>query len=311
MNCKECLLNLDDYIEGELDARTAGLVSAHISVCAACAREFEELNLEQNVYARYLLDVEASPTLWNGLSVGIEKTKSAQARGLFMRWREVLTSAFVSKQLKLSFAAAMALILIAAAISIMRYRQWHATTLESQAPEVGDGISAVNRKGQPEASASKGVAISRPEGNGANKVTDSAGSGQAAKLAYGGRRISYPLASRPKKNDKPMDSAPAIVRASVSPGEVVFKAEQDYQAAIATVSRQINEHRPESNSDALARFEDTISAIDRLIDETRQALRSSPNDPIIAQHMLTAYAEKLEALRRIASERRLESKTPF
>jgi hypothetical protein len=50
------------------------------------------------------------------------------------------------------------------------------------------------------------------------------------------------------------------------------------------------------------RFETALAIIDNTIQETRQAARQNPNDPIALQYLLTAYGKKVDALREMARE---------
>jgi len=80
MNCKEYLSIIEEYVEGELDERTAGFVTAHMAGCEACARAYEELQREQEMYADFLGDVKESPALWSAVRAGLEKEKAVNAR---------------------------------------------------------------------------------------------------------------------------------------------------------------------------------------------------------------------------------------
>src|SRR5947207_15576270 len=77
MKCDECLTLLDQYVEGELDEQAAKSLAAHMTTCRGCASAHGALRREQEIYASYLLDVEASPALWSSLNARIEKEKAS------------------------------------------------------------------------------------------------------------------------------------------------------------------------------------------------------------------------------------------
>lgn len=79
MRCEECLPLIEEYVDGELDARRVERVAAHLSSCADCANEFTELSREQEIYALYQRDVEVTPSQWNIISARIEQEKDARA----------------------------------------------------------------------------------------------------------------------------------------------------------------------------------------------------------------------------------------
>ena len=47
----------------------------------------------------------------------------------------------------------------------------------------------------------------------------------------------------------------------------------------------------------LAKFDASLSEIDRTIRETRRVVRENPEDPIALQYLLAAYSKKVEVLR--------------
>src|SRR5437660_10627839 len=68
MKCNECMNLIEQYIDGEAPERDAELVSAHLINCANCAREFETLTAEQEIYARYDRELEIPPSMWTAIA---------------------------------------------------------------------------------------------------------------------------------------------------------------------------------------------------------------------------------------------------
>ncbi|MCD9188119.1 MAG: zf-HC2 domain-containing protein [Pyrinomonadaceae bacterium] len=52
MSCERYIILLDEYVNGELDETTCGLVAAHLSVCRDCREELGFLQIEANVYGQ-------------------------------------------------------------------------------------------------------------------------------------------------------------------------------------------------------------------------------------------------------------------
>jgi hypothetical protein len=82
-----------------------------------------------------------------------------------------------------------------------------------------------------------------------------------------------------------------------SSDELVREAEQKYVEAIAMLSRDVKRRRSRLDAETAARFERTLTAVDRTIADTRRAARRHPGDPVAAKYMLTAYARKVDVLR--------------
>lgn len=72
MKCEETLALLDQYVKGDLDDRAAYRLTSHLAECEECTQAYELIQREQQVYSRFLLDVEASPRLWANVRKGIE-----------------------------------------------------------------------------------------------------------------------------------------------------------------------------------------------------------------------------------------------
>ena len=80
MKCEECLPRIEEYVDGELDGRTAERISDHLSSCAECATEFTELQREQEIYAQYRRPVEVTPAQWNIVRARIEQEKDVDVQ---------------------------------------------------------------------------------------------------------------------------------------------------------------------------------------------------------------------------------------
>jgi len=77
MKCEECLPLIEEYVDGELEGRTAERVTQHLASCAACADELAAVRREQEIYAGYRRDLEVKPAHWNVVRARIEQERDA------------------------------------------------------------------------------------------------------------------------------------------------------------------------------------------------------------------------------------------
>src|SRR5688572_7745335 len=109
MKCEACLGMMDDLIEGELNDSLAREVTAHIAMCGPCSRLYANLQYEQELYGKYLLDVEPTPALWANLRLEMEKEESFRASQPQLRLRRWLAIAFGGLRVTPRLAAALVL----------------------------------------------------------------------------------------------------------------------------------------------------------------------------------------------------------
>jgi len=73
MNCNECLLIIEEYVEDSLDPQTFRQATQHVAACGDCRTIYEELKNEQAVYSRYLLKIKEKPESWDAVRAEIRK----------------------------------------------------------------------------------------------------------------------------------------------------------------------------------------------------------------------------------------------
>ncbi len=274
MKCEQYQLLIEDYVDGVLDAKEAALVSRHIVGCAACARLQEELTREREIYSRYQRDVEVSPLLWSSIEARIKQERAGQPAGLITRTREWLAGAIAAPRLSPALVAALVVVAIGITVAVMSY------------------VNSRNR--ELVASRNSGPTIKGPDRS--EKTPPVSPPDNPAPT-------SSPETPTVAKNQKP-----AVVpkrRPSTSeptPAQLVQEAEQKYLTAIAILSRDVNRRRSELDPMVLAKFDASLSEIDRTIRETRRVVRENPEDPIALQYLLAAYSKKVEVLRGMTTD---------
>ena len=95
MRCEDCLPLIEEYFDGEADARAAASVAAHLSKCADCAAALDALRFEHEAYARYDRGLEVTPALWAAVSSFGETTGCSSSIGdSTLCWFSRLASSF-------------------------------------------------------------------------------------------------------------------------------------------------------------------------------------------------------------------------
>src|SRR5919202_1660668 len=116
MRCTDCLPLIEEYFDGETDARTAQLMGAHLSKCADCAAALDALRFEQEVYTRYDRGLEVSPTLWAAVSAeiarGPQPNGDADGRPFLARLREHVAAALGALAMRPALASSLALVVV-------------------------------------------------------------------------------------------------------------------------------------------------------------------------------------------------------
>src|ERR671938_479518 len=112
MRCTDCLPLIEEYFDGETDARTGELMGAHLATCADCAAALDALRIEQEVYARYDRGLEVSPALWAAVSAeiarGPQPSGDADGRPFLARLRDHVAGALGDLAVRPALASALA-----------------------------------------------------------------------------------------------------------------------------------------------------------------------------------------------------------
>lgn len=288
MKCEACLGMMDELIEGDLDGSLARQATAHMAMCGPCSQVYANLGYEQELFRKYLLEVEPTPALWATLRLELEKEKVIRASQAQFRLQRWLAIAFGGLNVTPQMATALVLITIGLAIGIMVWR----TTIDASKHQVQNAGSGV----QPTS-----------EGNRAGTDRDSDRTDRRGPVDDD-RRI---LPSSPKSGDRREIRISATGRAGrrmiersravPTVDQVVRGAEQQYLSAIQILSRDIKRRRAVISPALLSQLETALAEVDRNIAATRRVARERPRDPVAVQYLASAYENKVDLLREVTS----------
>ena len=261
MNCDQCQLMLEAYLDGELDSHAAEPVDCHLQACSGCVAELKRLRAEFEILTSARLDLEPSAALWAGVSAQL-KAESRPRR--FSSWWTGLFSVP-----RLSVPAVVALVVLAVLTTIVFMKRL--SLPHSPNPE----ISSLSQPEVPNHEATPSVVS--PTKNGTKTPT------------------------KPHPSTKSYVVQNKQFAENNTPDQLVREAQQKYVAAIELLSRDVARNRSRLDPATRLRLEESLTSIDRTIAATKRAVRRSPDDPVAVQYMLAAYAKKVDVLREMAN----------
>ena len=278
MQCEECLSFIEEYIDGELDERSARQTLSHVESCVSCRRAYDALKREQEIYSNYSRNIDVSPAMWGAVYSRIKSERPLQSKSLTDRIFSRLAALTAGPRLSPAWAVLLVAIAVGLTVFIMR---------EVNRPEKQAGqqlaSGGVTNNSEPQ----KGA----PQKNNVEQSPTEPGSTKP--------QVGQPehLANAPKKRPRPSGSP-----TEPTPEQVVHEAQEKQLQAIAVLTRAVDKRRSELDPAVVAKFQVALTTVDRTIAETRQAVRQHPGDPVAAQYMLAAYAEKIEVLKEMAGQ---------
>jgi hypothetical protein len=279
MKCERCRALLDEYIDGELDRTTAAAIATHTSICVSCRAEYQSLLQEQEIYAGYQREIEISPALWTSVKAGIEREKAAGSRRSWSRLRGWFGGGLHTPLMSPAWVAALVIAAVGITVLVMVYINGRTADDREVARQGTDTKQAGPREDRKPESA--------PPAPQPNTTGSENGPGKSENIAR---------ATEPKPARQQLRISPAQPTAA----QLVRQAEEKYLAAIALLSRDVDKNRSQIDPATTARFEEALTSINRTIADTRRAVREHPGDPVAAQYMLMAYAEKVDVLKEMA-----------
>jgi hypothetical protein len=303
MKCQECEKVLEEYLDGELDARESGVVETHLAACELCAHAYDSLLSEQTLYAAYEREVEATaPRLWGGVEARIRAGETGREVGLLQRVSAWFAPLLTAPRFSPALTAALVLVAIGLTVGVMRFTgsrsQPSNDIARNDQRTIQQGAHPAPTTAQPSATAPP-VAVEPPN------ATPTASPEQKQSQP---ENLKTPKIERKRANDLLNGGASAQQATLIknepkrdqTPEQLVREAEQRYIAAINMLKRDVASRRSHLDPQTTARFDETLAAIDRSIAETRRTVAQHSNDPVAVQYMLSAYAKKVEVMREMA-----------
>jgi Putative zinc-finger len=288
MKCESCQSVLEEYFDGELAAKRAAEINAHLAGCPVCAAALAELQQAHALYAGYERGIEMTPDLWAGIAARIKADKAVRLdEPSSSGWRAWLKGLFTAPHISPAFAAALVVLAIGLTVVVMSYLHSRSANHQGNSP----------------------VAIDRNADDNGNKNAAAPSAPKPDVEAAKDKLAAAPGDEKKSNDDRPQikEPKPALQKQFVAanhkpqappdPMKLVREAEQKYLAAIAILSQDVTRHRSQIDPSVLARFDSALSDIDRTIQETRQIVRRNPDDPVALQYLLAAYARKVDTLR--------------
>jgi hypothetical protein len=270
-----------------------------LAACRLCANVYAGLEREQELYLQYECEAQASPAFWDNVMTRSAQGNSTQAFQSLNGLRGWL-SGFSTPRFSPSLTALLVLVAIGLTIGVMRYVN---SGERSPAPAVSVSQNREAHVPLPTTLPETGIKPAdetqgnEATGEGSKTLVKEQPQIERSSIA---RKDKLMLAASAENGER-LNRQPQAKGHKLTPDELVREAEQKYVAAIAMLSRDVNSRRSRLDPKMAARFEQTLAAVERTINDTRRAVREHPGDPVAAQYMLTAYAKKVDVLREMAS----------
>jgi hypothetical protein len=138
---------LNDYLDGELDARDEAELRAHLAECASCRVELDRLSAVLDAAAHMSDSIEPRRDLWSAIDARIDSAGSADLDA----WRSRKRGALWSHRYELAAAAAV-LVLFASAGTFFLVRDEGAAPIaafeQTPAPGTTSAVQLVSVPGQ-------------------------------------------------------------------------------------------------------------------------------------------------------------------
>jgi hypothetical protein len=305
MKCQECEKFLEEFMDGELDARESSAVEAHLASCETCANAYDALLSEQNIYSAYERDIEVSPRLWGGVEARISAGATGGEVSLLQKISAWFAPIFTAPRFSPALTAALILVAVGLTVGVMKLTGSHGQPSNVIArddqlnprPNAKPATITTHAEATPQPVESSTPAPSASPTSKPDDKPDQKSSPENRKS---------PINEQRKRIEPTLSGGAQVLQANnttkgeQTPEQLLREAEQRYIAAIQLLKRDVASKRSRLDAQTAARFDESLAAIDRSIAETRRAVQQHAGDPIAAQYMLSAYAKKVEVLREMA-----------
>lgn len=273
MNCERYqieLVELEDFLYGELAESRAAEIRAHLAVCPACAQARATLEREREIFAQYYEQtaLEPAPELWQAVRTRIQaEPRAAEAAAAEKTgWWSRLLAGLLTPAVLRQMAFAAALIVVSVAVTTFYFKQRARDSKEVVITLRPTPVPTVNPSSpSPTVAATPHAAPARNE-------------------------------ARVQPKPQPVASETQLIQTHLA------RAEREYQSALKLLDRVITRNREKFAPGLLNQYEKSLALIDNSIAESRRALRGRPGDAASGQFLLAAYAKKLELMQEIAEQ---------
>lgn len=283
MNCEPCQNELEDFLYGELSETRAAGVCEHLENCAACAALRDDLERENEIFARFYEQTAIEPAgeTWEAIRARINAESGAEVRvetgwlaGRLAGWLERLRAGMFGWLLAPAMLrqAAFAVLLIALSVAL--------TTIYLKRGGKDDGDVA--------SGGDKVLPAPAPIPSPSTDIAEDRKAIEGASTLKGGSPVINRPAPARRLSDQELMS------------QQIARAEREYQKAIRMLDQAIVKRRGGLDPALVKQYESSLALIDSSIAESRRALRERPDDSTAAQFLLSAYAKKVELMQDIA-----------
>jgi anti-sigma factor RsiW len=269
MSCELCRSELEDLLYGELSESRASEIRAHLAGCRACASARDELERENELFARYYekTAIDPSAEMWEAIrerirAEAVPSREREDAGGWFAGWAGGGAFAWLFRPSILR-QAAFSLLLIALTVAVTTW------VLKRGKNE----IETVEKKEIPAPSLS-------PQTTATPAPIPSPKQSQeiVRRVAPRARRL----------------SDQGLINQQI--GQQIARAEREYRNAIRLLDSAIAKRKEAFDPELIRQYESSLALIDSSIAASRRALRERPNDLAAGQFLLAAYARKVELM---------------
>ena len=297
MRCEDCLAVVEEYFDGELEAKQTQSVSAHLAACADCAAALDALSFERDIYLRYERDVEVTPALWEQVRAGVARLEAAappappQPRLVRLRGRLAASlSVFAPRS---AFAPTLALLVLGVALGAL----WLARTpAERPSGDVASNPARAERPAAPVAPPT--VQTNTPDAVDGNNPPDESNHfapARAAARREGPAGVSFVNVGGTVAAARPAPTAPAF--APPPPPDHLLAAESELLAAVGPAAPAGEDVVAAAGARLLNPEEKEMA---RHLEQAQALLRSFQNEAPEADAVQLAYERRLS--RRLLEE---------
>jgi Putative zinc-finger len=279
MNCELCRSELEDLLYGELSESRASEIRAHLAGCGACASARDELERENELFARYYekTAIDPSAEMWEAIRERI-RAEAVPSRKQPSRKQEDAGGWFSGLAGSGAFAwlfrpsilrqAAFSLLLIAVTVAVTTW------VLKRGQDENRENSNRIVENKETPAPSQPPQAAATPLPAPSPKRSPEAG----------------PRSARPARRL----SDQGLINKQI--GQQIARAEREYRNAIRLLDSAIAKRKEGFDPELIRQYESSLALIDSSIAASRRALRERPNDLATGQFLLAAYARKVELM---------------